>query len=362
MGFDHRSRLDRLRELMRSGGYDTVLLSVGSDLPYFTGYEAMATERLTMLVVPADGDPVMFIPRLEAPRVSPGVFEVVPWDETDDPVRLVAERVTGAGRIAIGDHTWSVFLLALQDHLAGTRWDRASSLTSQLRMRKDPEEIEALRAAGHGVDRVMSRIPSEVRFSGRTELDVSRDLARMTIEEGHEVSSFTIVASGPNGASPHHETGQRVLQPGDLVVCDFGGRVDGYFSDSTRTFSVGEPDARQTEVHGLVAAANAAARSAVEVGLSCQEVDRAARKVITDGGYGEYFIHRTGHGIGLETHEHPYMVEGNDLPLERGMAFSIEPGIYLPGEFGVRIEDIVVCGDEGADELNLSSRELVAVE
>ncbi len=346
---------------MRTGGIDAVLLSVGSDLPYFTGYEAMVNERLTMLVVPGEGEATMLIPRLEAPRVPAGSFQLVPWDETEDPIALAARMIPGARRVGIGDHTWSFFLLGLQRQLETVTWAPASALTRQLRMRKDAAEIAALRAAAHGVDRVMGRIPSEVRFAGRTEIEVSRDLARMTIEEGHEVSSFAIVAAGPNGASPHHEPGDRVIESGDLVVCDFGGRVDGYYSDSTRTFSVGDPSDRQREVHELVAAATQAARHAVAPGLECQEVDRAARAVIDGAGYGDYFIHRTGHGIGLETHEHPYMVEGNDLALEPGMAFSIEPGIYLPGEFGVRIEDIAVCGDSGADVLNESQRGLVVV-
>jgi D-alanyl-D-alanine dipeptidase len=172
---------------------------------------------------------------------------------------------------------------------------------------------------------------------------------------------FAIVASGPNGASPHHEPGKRVIEPGDLVICDFGGRYSGYFSDVTRTFSVGEPTDEQAEVHSVVLAANAAGHAAVGPGVPCQEIDRAARQVIEEAGYGDYFIHRTGHGIGLETHEHPYMVEGNDLPLEPGMTFSIEPGIYLPGRFGVRIEDIAACAEDGIDDLNQADRTLVVV-
>jgi D-alanyl-D-alanine dipeptidase len=207
----------------------------------------------------------------------------------------------------------------------------------------------------------MERIPAEVRLGGRTEREVARDLAALTLEEGHDAAEFTIVASGPNGASPHHHPGDRVIEAGDLVVCDFGGRLSGYNSDSTRTFAVGEPSWRQVEVHQIVKAANEAGRSAIAPGVPCQEIDRAARKVVEDAGYGEFFVHRTGHGIGLEVHEHPYMVEGNSTELEPGMTFSVEPGIYLPGEFGVRIEDIVVSTDEGHESLNASSRELVQV-
>jgi Xaa-Pro aminopeptidase len=228
-------------------------------------------------------------------------------------------------------------------------------------MRKEPGEIGALRAAAHGVDRVLARIPQEVSFSGRTEAQVSADLRAMTVEEGHQVAMFGIVASGPNGASPHHEPGQRLIEPGDLVVCDFGGRFDGYHSDVTRTFAVGDATEEQAEVHAVVAAANAAGHAVVAPGVPCQEVDRAARKVVDDAGFGEWFVHRTGHGIGLEVHEHPYMVEGNELPLEPGMTFSIEPGIYLPDRFGVRIEDIVACSETGIDDLNQADRSLTVV-
>jgi Xaa-Pro aminopeptidase len=207
----------------------------------------------------------------------------------------------------------------------------------------------------------MARIPAEVRFGGRTERQVSHDLMELTLEEGHQVAGFGIVGSGPNGASPHHGAGDRVIGERDVVVCDFGGRWNGYHSDSTRTFVVGGPSSEQTEVHSIVESANGAGRSAVAPGTACQEIDRAARSVIEESGFGEHFIHRTGHGIGLEIHEHPYMVEGNELPLEPGMTFSVEPGIYLPGRFGVRIEDIVVCGDNGADILNESDRSLVRV-
>ena len=342
-------------------GVQVALLSVGADLPYLTGYEAMESERLTVLVIRQEGPPVLLIPELEAPRVKSGGFEVRTWAETSDPVSLAAAVGGSPSRVAVGDPMWSVFLVGFQKKWPHASWLPASELTSELRMRKDPEEIEALRRAAHGVDRVMARIPNEVRFGGRAERAISRQLSEMTVEEGHNQAGFAIVGSGPNGASPHHEPGDRVIEKGDLVVCDFGGRWDGYYSDSTRTFSVGKPSREQVEAHAVVLAANEAGRAVALPGKRCEEVDRAARKVIDDAGYGEYFIHRTGHGIGLEVHEHPYMVEGNERPLESGMTFSVEPGIYLPGRFGVRIEDIVACGDGGADCLNESDRRLVEV-
>jgi Xaa-Pro aminopeptidase len=359
--FDHAGRLTRLRQGMSGAGFGAALLSVGADLPYFSGYEAEPSERLTMFVIPTEGEPVMFVPRLEAPRVGADWFETVAWEETEDPVSLVANTIAGAGRILIGDHTWSAFLIGLQAVLPDVSWAPASVLTRELRMRKDPTEIEALRSAAHGVDRVLSRIPEEVAFTGRTEAEVSLDLQRMTVEEGHETAAFAIVAAGPNGASPHHDAGQRTIERGDLVVCDFGGRHHRYFSDVTRTFSVGKPSRDQVEVHGVVLEASQAARAVVAHGVPCSEVDRAARTVIEASGHGKWFIHRTGHGIGLETHEHPYLVEGNDLPLEPGMTFSIEPGIYLPDRFGVRIEDIAACSPSGIDVLNQADRGLVVV-
>lgn len=341
---------------------DVLLLSVGADLPYFTGYEAMPLERLTMLVLPRDAAATMVVPRLEAPRVETrgDAFSIHAWDETEDPVAMVARLAGDAGRIAIGDTTWSLFLLGLQAELPGARFASATPVTRELRMRKEPAEIALLRAAAEATDRVVDRLAG-VTFAGRTERDLAEQIARMTVEEGHDRAMFTIVASGPNGASPHHDATHRVVQEGDSIVIDFGGRWQGYCSDTTRTFHVGEPSARYGEIFSILEEAQSAARAAVAPGVACESVDAAARRVIGAAGYGEFFVHRTGHGIGLEDHEHPYIVEGNTLPLEPGMAFSIEPGIYLPDEFGMRIEDIVVCGEDAVDELNRSARGLHVV-
>jgi Xaa-Pro aminopeptidase len=269
MTFDYAARVERLQATMVNAGVDVVLLSVGADLPYFTGYEAIPSERLTVLVVAGSATPVLFVPELEAPRVAEGPFELVAWGESEDPVALTAER-SDPSRIAVGDHMWSVFLTHFQREWTGAEWLPASELTRELRVRKDEAEIALLRSAAEDVDRVMARIPNEVPFAGRTEAEVARDLARLTIEEGHDVSDFTIVASGPNGASPHHHPGDRVINKKDIVVCDFGGRKSGYYSDSTRTFSVGDPTSEQVEVHRIVAEANAAARNAVSPGFPAQ--------------------------------------------------------------------------------------------
>jgi Xaa-Pro aminopeptidase len=346
---------------MGERGVDAVLLTAGSDMHYFCGYSAMPLERITAFVVGREGSPTLFVPALEAPRVDQGGFEIVSWGETDDPIGLVVKRLGSSDKIAVGETMWSSFLLDFQSRMDRIEWIVASDLTRELRMRKEPGEIDRLRRAAEATDRVLARIPEEVKFVGRAQTEVAADFARMTVEEGHDRSWFTIIASGPDSASPHHETGSRKIEEGDMVVCDFGGTIDGYHSDVTRTFVVGPPTPKQQEVHVLVVAANAAGRAAVAPGLPCQEVDAAARRVIEDGGYGRYFIHRTGHGIGLEGHEHPYIVDGNSLALETGMTFSIEPGIYIPGEFGVRVEDIVACGADAVDDLNQAERSLIEV-
>ena len=362
MTFDYAGRLKTIRRLMEVGAVDALLASVGADLPYLTGYEAMPLERLTMLVVARDRGPVLLVPELEAPRVvqRPGIFELLPWAETEDPIAIVAGLLGGVESVAIGDQTWATFLLALQEALPNTRFEVASSLTREMRMRKGPAEIDALRRAAHATDRVAARL-REIRFSGKREVDLSKLVANLVVEEGHQTATFSIVASGPNGASPHHEAGERVVEQGDAVVVDFGGKLDGYCSDTTRTFHVGEPSRRYREIFAVLEEAQAAAVEAVRPGVAAQDIDRTARAVIEQAGYGDYFIHRTGHGIGLEAHEHPYIVEGNSLQLEPGMTFSIEPGIYLPDRFGMRIEDIVSVTETGVERLNRSDRGLAVV-
>lgn len=359
--FDHTARVRALQQLMETNGLASAVLSVGADLPYFIGYEAMPSERFTGLVIPVDGPPLLFVPVLEAPRVEGKDVLVRAWAEEEDPIELMSATMPDSGSVLVGDHMWSVFLMRLQEQLPRIHWRPASTVTGQLRMRKDADEVAALGRAAAAVDRVLARIPEELPFGGRSEAEVARDIAGMVVEEGHDQARFWIVASGPNGASPHHEPGGRIVQRGDLVVCDFGGSMNGYFSDVTRTFVVGPPTDEQAQVHSIVREAARAGRDTVKPGVGAQEVDRAAREVIAAAGYGAFFIHRTGHGIGLEVHEHPYIVEGNDRPLEPGMAFSVEPGIYLPGRFGVRIEDIVVVTEDGYESLNTAERALLTV-
>jgi Xaa-Pro aminopeptidase len=357
-------RLARARKEQAERGVDALLLGPSADLTYLTGYDPPPLERLTMLVVPAAGDPRLVVPELEAPLARGQLgdldIEVAAWPETDDPVRLVtgALAVAGAtgGRLGAGDRLWSVFLLRLQAALPAASFVPASTVTRQLRMRKDPGEVEALARAGAAIDRVVEGLDG-LRWAGRTELELARDI-QDAIRDTHDELCFAIVASGPNAASPHHAATGRVIRAGDPVVVDIGGRLDGYCSDTTRTLVVEEPPPGFQELYALLHAAQLAGCAAVRPGVPAAAVDAACRDPITAAGHGELFLHRTGHGIGLEEHEDPYIVAGNDEPLEPGMAFSIEPGLYPQGHYGARIEDIVVCAEHRARRLNTTSRDL----
>lgn len=355
---------------MEAKGVDAVLLSVGPDLPWLVGYEAMPLERLTMLVVPRDGEATLVVPRLEAPRVveRPDVFTVRPFEEAQDPVAVVAGLVGAAGTVAVGDRTWARFVVDLQTALPGATWHKASDVTGPLRAVKDEAEVAALRRAARAADRVAAQLQrGDIPLVGRTEADVSADIGRRLVDEGHQRVNFAIVAAGANAASPHHEPGGRTIVPGDVVLCDFGGTMAteggaGYCSDITRCVSIGEPTAEVAEAYAVLHAAQAAGVAAATVGTPCEEVDAAARRIIDDAGYGERFFHRVGHGIGVEEHEDPYMVAGNATPLEPGHAFSVEPGIYTAGAWGLRLEDIVVAAGTGPDPLNRADHALVVVE
>ncbi|MFF2822468.1 Xaa-Pro peptidase family protein [Arthrobacter koreensis] len=353
---DFAQRLRRAAETAGRAGLDGLLVTPGPDLLYLTGYAPVAiTERITMLVVPADGEPRLLVPKLERPDAEAAPagsnLGIVDWTDGSDPYAAAASLLGRDGRYAISDSAWAMHLLGLQDHVPGASYVSMTTALPMLRAIKDADEIDRLAAAGAAADLAYEEIV-KVQFAGRSENDVGAELARLLRRFGHSQVDFTVVGSGPNGANPHHEIGPRIIEEGDMVVLDFGGLKDGYGSDTTRTVHVGEPTAKEREVHGVVRRAQQAAFEAVRPGVECQEIDRVARAVITGAGYGEYFIHRVGHGIGLTTHEPPYMVEGETQILEPGMCFSIEPGIYLPGQFGVRIEDIVTVVPDGGRRLN----------
>jgi Xaa-Pro aminopeptidase len=363
-------RVHAARDIAAETGVDLLVLTPGSDLRYLCGYSAHAMERLTALVVPRQGEPFLIVPRLEAPMVdaSPAGglgLELLAWDETDDPFALLARTATarlGAAptRVAVGARSWAEHALGVQRALPGSALELASPVVDRLRMVKSAAEVEELALAGAAIDRVHARMADWLRV-GRTEAEVGADIAAAILEEGHTGVDFTIVGSGPNGASPHHELSGRTVQAGDVVVVDIGGETaTGYRSDCTRTYVVGGPAPSDVaEWYAVLQAAQEASTAAVRPGVTAEDIDAAARRVIDDAGWGEHFIHRTGHGIGLDTHEAPYIVAGNDLPLVPGMAFSVEPGIYLAGRCGARIEDIVVCTDDGVRNLNGGPRELV---
>ncbi len=359
------ARLKRAAQLARETGLAGVLAAPGPDLLYLTGYSPVViAERITLLVVPADGEPAMIVPRFERSdaQAAPGAGGVAfaDWADGSDQYAAAAALLEPGGRYAVSDATWAMHVLGLQDRLPDSTYISMSEALPMLRAIKDADELRLLAEAGAAADAAYRDI-CEVRFAGRAETDIAADLGERLLAHGHDTVEFAIVASGPNGANPHHDTGHRAIAEGDMVVLDFGGLIGGYSSDTTRTVHVGEPTAEEREVHELVVAAQRAGVEAVGPGVACQDVDAAARAVIADAGYAERFIHRTGHGIGLEAHEPPYIVEGSEQALEPGMTFSIEPGIYLPDRFGVRIEDIVAVTADGARRLNDSPHEIAIV-
>jgi Xaa-Pro dipeptidase len=359
------ARLRRAQEATAAAGVDALFVAPGSDLRYLLGVGGESFERLTCLVLPAGGAPTLVVPALERPgydRVPTddlGVA-VATWVDGEDPFRLALGGVTAATRIAVTDMMPALHVLGLRAQAPDVEQVLAGPILRELRMRKDNTELAALRRAGEAIDRVHARMGEWLR-PGRTEAEVGADIAAAIVEEGHEAADFVIVGSGPNGASPHHSVSDRVIQPGDVVVVDIGGPVpEGYNSDSTRTYVLGEPS--EPDVHHVYTVLQRAQQTAVDMirpGVTAEAVDMAARRIIEDAGFGEYFIHRTGHGIGLDVHEEPYILAGNTLPLEPGMTFSVEPGIYLPGRWGARIEDIVVVTDHGVASLNNRPHELV---
>jgi Xaa-Pro aminopeptidase len=375
----YRDRLDRLAGLIDDRAFEAVLVGVGPDLEYLTGYRALPLERLTLLVVGRGADPFVVVPRLERSAAEAGMgvpLSIRTWEETEDPYAVALSGLAAApGRealFAVSDRLWATHLLAFQAHLAGDdrfnayAFGLASSLLGELRTIKDPDEIALLRLAAHAADRVVAAIAAGP-LVGRTEADVAREVRERLLVEGHDEAAFAIVASGPNSASPHHDASDRVIRAGEPIVLDIGGTIAGYGSDITRTLWVTggdpakEPDERFRHLFAVLRGAQEAATDAVRPGVACEAIDAVARQRIAAEGYGEQFIHRTGHGIGLEAHENPYLVDGNHEPLRAGHAFSVEPGIYLEGQYGARIEDIVVCGPDGPDVLNEAPRDLLVI-
>ncbi|KWX22001.1 dipeptidase [Mycolicibacterium wolinskyi] len=362
----YAQRLRAAAAAAAEAGLAGLVITPGYDLRYLVGSRAQTFERLTALVLPADGAPTIVVPRLELASLKESAVTelgvaVADWVDGEDPYRLVVDALGGAPvAVAVTDSMPALHLLPLAEML-GVVPVLATDVLRRLRMIKDSAEIDALRKAGAAIDRVHARVP-EFLVPGRTEADVAADIAEAIVAEGHSEVAFIIVGSGPHGADPHHECSDRELKKGDIVVVDIGGPYEpGYNSDCTRTYSIGEPDPEVARRYAVLQRAQAAAVSAVRPGITAEQVDAAARDVLAAEGLAGAFVHRTGHGIGLSVHEEPYIVAGNDLPLEAGMAFSVEPGVYFPGQWGARIEDIVVVTEDGALSVNNQPHDLVVV-
>lgn len=363
---NHALRLANLQNLLEESSLDSIVVSPGPDLRYLTGYDAVALERLTALLLRKNADPIVISPLLErsAAAASPiGALglEIVTWTETENPYELVAKTVGSIQSFAVDARMWAEKLIHLQTALPSANAVSANQLISQLRMRKAEDEIAALHRAGLAIDAVHAEVANLLK-PGRTEAEVGKDIAQLILDAGHVTADFVIVGGGPNSASPHHEVSARVLKENEPIVVDIGGAMpDGYCSDSTRTYFIGDPTPEYLRNYEILQEAQQLATAAVKPGVACEEIDAVARRHMSAAGIGDLFIHRIGHGIGLETHEDPYMVAGNHTLLEPGMAFSIEPGFYIDGQYGARIEDIVVCGEAEAIVLNNRPRELVII-
>jgi Xaa-Pro aminopeptidase len=367
--FDTDVYAHRLRAAAKAtadAGLAGLVITPGYDLRYLVGSRAETFERLTALVIPVSGEPTVVVPRLELAALRESAIielglSVRDWVDGQNPYALVAEALGGdAIATAVTDSMPALHLLPLAETL-GVVPVLATDVLRTLRMIKDASEIEALRKAGAAIDRVHARVP-EFLAPGRTEAEVAADIERAIVAEGHSSAAFVIVGSGPHGADPHHEHSDRQLQVGDIVVVDIGGPYEpGYNSDSTRTYSLGDPRPEVAQQYSILQRAQQVAVDAVRPGVTAEQVDAAARDVLAEAGLAEYFVHRTGHGIGLSVHEEPYIVAGNDLPLRPGMAFSVEPGIYFPGQWGARIEDIVIVTEDGAEPMNRRPHDLIVV-
>lgn len=362
----YAQRLSAAASAAADAGLAGLIITPGYDLRYLVGSRAQTFERLTALVLPATGTPTIVVPRLELAALRESAVTelgvtVQDWVDGQNPYQMVVEALGGAGvTTAVTDSMPALHLLPLAD-LLGVVPVLATDVLRRLRMIKDPAEIDALRKAGAAIDRVHAQVPGFL-VPGRTEADVAADIAEAIVAEGHSEVAFIIVGSGPNGADPHHECSDRELRAGDIVVVDIGGPYEpGYNSDSTRTYSIGEPDPEVARRYAVLQRAQQAAVAAVWPGVTAEQIDAAARDVLAAEGLAEAFVHRTGHGIGLSVHEEPYIVAGNDLRLEAGMAFSVEPGVYFPGQWGARIEDIVVVTEDGALSVNNQPHDLVVV-
>jgi Xaa-Pro aminopeptidase len=367
MKVDYAARLSRARGAAEAAGLDALLISPGPDLRYLTGYDSRLPDRLTCLIVPTGGEPLIVVPELEAPGVAASPLgdagmPVLTWTDMESPYARVAAQLPRSGTVAVSDAMWASQALALRAEMPGVEQRPSGPVLRQLRMQKDDTELAALREAAAAVDAVLARLP-EFLQTGRSEREVGADVRLAMLAAGHESAGSIIVASGPNGASPHHELSDRVIRRGDAVVVDLGGAMpSGYWSDCTRMYVMGEPAEEFVALYGLLREAQEAGCRAVRDGVPMSAVDAATREIIAAAGHGPCFMHRTGHGIGLQLHEEPSIKAGNEEPVVAGMVFSVEPGMYFPGRFGMRLEDIVAATADGCERLNKGTHAFVIVE
>lgn len=348
-------RIDRLATELRGAGVDALVLNSPVNMGYLHGFSEGGGERFLTMSVRADGCVRMICPALSESQARRCGFEDVrTWKDGEDPMAHYAQLVDdwglANGVVAVDDEMPAQYLLPMQRVAPGAKYQQGFSLIAKLMRKKDADEIENLYTAARYADEAYEDAKPHIK-AGMTEWDVSMLLAKGMQDRGGVVS-FCIVAAAANGAEPHHYTDRTVIKEGDVLIMDFGCGYNGYHSDITRTVCVGKASDEAKKVYGIVHAAHVAAHEAAKAGVACQDVDRAARKVITDAGYGEFFVHRLGHGLGMRVHEEPYMVEGNTETLEEGNCFSDEPGIYLPGRFGVRVENILHIAEGVAKSFN----------
>jgi Xaa-Pro aminopeptidase len=354
------SRITRTRSQMKAAGVELLSLPPGDDLDYLLGYSPHLDERPCYLFLTAD-DAVFLVPELNAAQARSRVnLPFLTYTDAEGPaaaLRQARDRLKAAGSIAVGDTMRADFLLLLQEWWAGGAFVPGAQVMAPVRMIKSADEIDAMRRSAATAD-----VATDAAFAasrpGVTEIAVARAVQEAFAAQGVTQAGFAIVGGGPNSAYPHHASSSRPLAAGEPVLVDLGGRLDGYASDITRMGYLGDPPARYREVHAVVERAVRAGLSAVKPGVPLAAVDKAAREVIDAAGFGEHFTHRTGHGIGMTGHEPPSVTHTNQMPMQEGMVFSVEPGIYLEGEFGVRLEEIVAVGAKGAERLSKLPREV----
>lgn len=363
---DLRQRIQRARDLMTGSGFEAICISPGPDLRYFVDYDAKDLERITCLVLTPSGDPMLLVPRLEKlPAEASGAgrlgIEIQTYGEFDDPYQLIAKRIGRVSRVGVDDRMWAVKAKGIEREVMGAEVAAAGKFTHALRSVKSQYELEALAKVSSSIDAVHRQVPNLIAV-GRSELEISRDIGSLILSHGHARVDFIIVASGPNSASPHHEPTDRIIQHGDVVVVDIGGTShEGYCSDCTRTYAMSGVSEDFQRFYDVLQVAQQRSLDAVAPGVKPSEVDLAGRNYLSQHNLGEFFIHRTGHGIGVETHEEPYIGSALHEPLQPNQAFSVEPGFYIEGKYGARIEDIVITTDDSMEVLNKTSKHLLVI-